>query len=110
VSGAYQVTTMASSHDEAERLATAMVERRLAACAQVTGPVTSTYWWRGAVERAEEWCCVFKTAPSALDELMAAVRSAHSYEVPEIVATAIDAGDVDYLAWIEEESGTRPAG
>ena len=56
-----QITTTAGSRDEAERIAAALVERRLAGCVQIVGPVRSVYRWQGAVEQAEEWLCLIKT-------------------------------------------------
>ena len=99
----YQVTVTAPSAEEAERLGRLAVERRLAACAQVGGPISSTYWWHGEVTSCGEWVCTLKTTGDRLDALVAAVREAHPYEVPEIVATAIAGGDADYLAWVDAE-------
>lgn len=98
-----QVSVTASSPDEARRLGSMAVERRLAACAQVSGPVTSTYWWEGEVTTAQEWVCVLKTRSSLLVSLTEALREAHSYEVPEIIATPIG-GDAAYLGWIDDET------
>ena len=87
------------------------VEARLAACAQVSGPVRSTYWWKGEVAAAEEWVCTFKTTRANSGALALRVREAHSYEVPEIVVSEIVDGDRDYLSWITEESaGDDPTG
>lgn len=79
------------------------VERRLAACAQVSGPITSTYWWQGEVTTAEEWVCVLKTRATLLAALTDAVSEVHSYEVPEIITWAFD-GNAAYLSWIDEET------
>ena len=100
-----QVTVTAPSAEEAGRLATMAVERRLAACAQVSGPVTSTYRWEGKVSTSTEWVCVYKTVARRLPELTAAVRSAHSYDVPEILVSPLVGGDPDYLAWVDAETG-----
>jgi periplasmic divalent cation tolerance protein len=99
-----QVVTTTDSRGEADRLARSAVERRLAACAQVVGPVTSTYWWEGAVQTASEWQCVLKTAAARFDELRAHLETEHTYETPEIVATPIVAGSAAYLEWIERET------
>jgi periplasmic divalent cation tolerance protein len=99
-----QVLTTTGSREEADRLATSAVEQRLAACAQVFGPVTSTYWWRGAIETADEWQCVLKTTTARCDELMAHLRAHHSYETPEIVASPIVGGSPEYLSWIAQET------
>jgi periplasmic divalent cation tolerance protein len=104
----YQVTMTAATEDEATRLGRMVVERRLAACAQVSGPITSTYRWAGEITSASEWVCTMKTTSDRLDPLFAALRDAHSYEVPEIIAVPIAAGDPDYLAWVED--GSRATG
>jgi periplasmic divalent cation tolerance protein len=101
-----QVTVTAETREEAERLARSAVERRLAACAQVVGPIASTYWWNGAVDTAAEWQCLLKTTAARFEELRAHVEAEHSYDTPEIIATPIVAGSPAYLAWIAEE--TRP--
>lgn len=105
-----QVQVTASSAEEATRLGRLAVEGRLAACARVSGPVASTYWWEGAVTSATEWVCTLKTTASRLPSLVIALRAAHSYDVPEIVATALVDGDPDYLAWVEAETTADGAG
>ncbi len=95
-----QVLTTVASEEEAERLGAALVERRLAACVQVVGPISSRYRWRGEVETAREWICLAKTEASRYPEVEAAIGELHSYEEPEIVATPIVAGSSGYLAWI----------
>lgn len=97
-----QVLTTIDSEAAAERIAAALVERRLAACVQVVGPISSTYRWQGEVERAREWMCVAKTTAERYPEAEAAIRELHSYEEPEIVATPIVAGSAGYLAWVSE--------
>jgi periplasmic divalent cation tolerance protein len=103
----YQLSVTASSEQEAKRLAQLVVSQRLAACAQVLGPMTSTYWWNGRVESADEWLCLVKTAGDRVDAAIAAVRAAHSNHTPEIIAVPIATGDQDYLVWVTSE--TRPA-
>jgi periplasmic divalent cation tolerance protein len=97
-----QVLTTAGSEEEAERISAALVERRLAACVQVVGPVASRYRWQGEVETAREWICVAKTEAGRYDEVEAAIRELHSHEEPEIVATPIVAGSRGYLDWVSE--------
>jgi periplasmic divalent cation tolerance protein len=103
-----QVTTTCGSREEADRLAGALVEERLAACAQVTGPVGSRYRWKGVVEQAEEWTCQLKTTQRRLPALLARIKVLHSYETPEILATSIDDGDPAYLTWVEEQVQPEP--
>lgn len=98
-----QVTTTTASQEDARRLGRAMVEKRLAACAQVLGPVTSAYWWQGKLEEATEWLCILKTRQALFESLEKEIRRAHTYEVPEIVAVPITDGGRDYLEWIREE-------
>jgi periplasmic divalent cation tolerance protein len=102
-----QVHTTTDSRAEAMELARAAVEARLAACAHVTGPAASTYWWDGRVDRAEEWLLVLKLPAAGYPALAAFLADRHSYDEPEIVATPIVAGSQSYLDWIDEETGPR---
>lgn len=104
MAGYLQVQTTTDSRAEAVELARAAVEARLAACAQVSGPVASTYWWEGTVERAEEWLLTLKLPASGFQPLADFLANSHSYDEPEIVATPIVAGSESYLSWIEEET------
>ena len=104
-----QVQTTTDSRAEAMELARVAVESRLAACAQVAGPMTSTYWWDDGVERAEEWLIVLKLPADRYEELAALLTERHSYDEPEIVATPIIRGSASYLTWITEETRPRPA-
>ena len=88
------------SDSEARAIAQALVERRLAACVNVVSGVSSTYRWEGAVRTDGEWLLVVKTRRDRFDEVRDAIRTLHSYEVPEIVMLDIAAGDPAYLAWI----------
>jgi periplasmic divalent cation tolerance protein len=100
-----QVLTTTGSEEEAERISSALVERRLAACVQVLGPISSRYRWQGEVETAREWMCVAKTEAGRYAELEAAIRELHSYDEPEIVATPIVAGSAGYLDWVSQSVG-----
>lgn len=99
-----QVTVAAASREEADRIAADAVEHRVAACAQVSGPVSSTFRWEGRLDRAEEWLCQLKTSQSRYPELEARIRALHSYANPEIIATAIVAGSREYLDWLRTET------
>jgi periplasmic divalent cation tolerance protein len=96
---------IAADAAEAERIAEALVTERLAACVNVLGPVSSTYRWNGAVERATEIALIAKSRRDLFDRLAARVRALHSYETPAIVAWPIIAGDSAYLDWIAAETG-----
>ncbi len=101
-----QVQTTTDSRAEAMELARDAVQARLAACAQVAGPVMSTYWWDDDLERAEEWLLLLKLPAARYQELADFLSQRHSYDEPEIVATPIVRGSAAYLSWMEEE--TRP--
>jgi periplasmic divalent cation tolerance protein len=98
-----QIATTTSTKEEAQQIAHKLVELRLAACAQVTGPVTSVYRWEDKIEQAEEWLCTIKTRGSLFAKVAAAIREIHSYQCPEIVATPIVEASDDYLAWLDRE-------
>ena len=95
-----QVMTTTETEEEARRIARALVERRLAGCVQVLGPITSTYRWEGEVETAQEWLCLIKSRRDLYPELETAIRELHTYEVPEILALPVVEGDRRYLEWL----------
>jgi periplasmic divalent cation tolerance protein len=95
-----QVLTTVGSEEEAERLSSLLVERRLAACVQTIGPIASRYRWQGEVEEAREWICLAKTEAARYAEVEAAIGEVHSYEEPEILAIPVLAGSKGYLDWI----------
>ena len=100
-----QVLTTVGSAEEAERISTLLVDRRLAACVQVVGPVESRYRWQGKVETEREWQCLAKTEVGRYAEVEAAIRETHSYEEPEILAIPVLAGSAGYLSWISDNVG-----
>lgn len=98
-----QVLCAVDARGRAEEIATRLVEERRAACVQVLGPIASTYRWRGAVERAEEWLLLAKTTRAGYPAAEALIRELHPYEVPEVTAVPVVRGLDAYLAWIREE-------
>ncbi|MET7739099.1 divalent-cation tolerance protein CutA [Streptomyces sp. NPDC005385] len=98
------VLTTTDSAQRAAELAHGAVAGRLAACAQISGPVTSVYRWQGTVETAAEWQIHFKTTAVRYPALEAYLREAHAYETPEIIATPVVAGGAEYLRWVGEET------
>ncbi len=99
-----QVITTTESKEEAERIAQALLERRLAGCVQVIGPIESIYWWKGRIERSGEYICFIKTKARLYEELERVIKDLHSYEVPEIIALPITRGNPSYLDWLKEET------
>lgn len=104
MSGHLRVETTTDSRDEASTLAKSVVQARLVACAQITGPITSTYWWDDQVEQDEEWLLVMKTDADRLDALTAHLNERHSYDVPEVVAVPVTGGSSAYLSWVTAET------
>ncbi|TQM84731.1 periplasmic divalent cation tolerance protein [Saccharothrix saharensis] len=98
------VITTTDSEDAAGTLAKAIVEARLAACVQVSGPVRSVYRWDGEVHDDREWQLWIKTAYDRVDELTEFVEARHSYDVPEVLALPVLGGNADYLAWVTEQT------
>ncbi len=101
--GAICVYTTTETEGQAESIARALIERRLAACVQVHGPIRSTYHWQEKIEHAQEWLCAVKTRGDAYERVEAAIRSLHAYDEPEIIAVPIIAGSAGYLAWLQGE-------
>ncbi len=102
-----QLFTTTESRDDAEMISRAVVEKRLAACAQVLGPITSTYWWKEEIEKTEEWLCILKSRKDLFSELEETIKGIHPYEVPEIVAVPIVLGSSSYLEWLGQETKRR---
>ncbi|MDD5532966.1 MAG: divalent-cation tolerance protein CutA [Syntrophales bacterium] len=98
-----QVSTTTESREDAGRIAAALVERGLAGCVQVIGPIASTYRWQGKIETATEWLCLIKTSRDAYDRVEKSIRELHPYEVPEIIAVPLTQGSRNYLAWLGEQ-------
>ena len=94
----------AANADDAARIGRALVERRLAACANVLGPIRSFYWWDGAVQDDAEVAFIAKTRAELVPELTAAVKAMHPYSVPCVAALPIAGGNPEFLAWIEAET------
>ena len=97
-----QVQTTTSSRAEAERISDAVIEKKLAACVQIVGPITSRYRWEGKVNRDEELLLIVKTRRSLFSGLQKRVAELHSYEVPEIIAIDIDRGSRAYLGFLNK--------
>jgi periplasmic divalent cation tolerance protein len=101
------VITNMPDRDSAARLAHALVEKRLAACVNILAPCRSVYRWKGQTEDGEEHPLLIKSTSARYPELEAAIRAAHPYELPEIIAVPLAGGLPGYLEWVDTE--TRPA-
>jgi uncharacterized protein involved in tolerance to divalent cations len=97
------VLMTASSAEEAERIAHALLAEMLAACVNVIPAVTSVYRWEGQVQSDQEWLLVAKSRRDVLDDLVRRVQALHSYDVPEVIALPLVGGSDAYLRWIDRE-------
>ena len=91
--------------EEAERIGRAVVEARLAACANILGPVRSIYRWDGKIDSADEVAAIFKTSDEQADALMTRIAGLHSYAVPCVVVWPIDKVLQSYVHWVEDDVG-----
>ncbi|MGA4848718.1 divalent-cation tolerance protein CutA [Streptomyces sp. G5(2025)] len=98
------VLTTTDAEAKARDLAYGATRARLAACAQITGPVTSVYRWEGEIETAHEWQVLLKTTTARYAALEAWLTDAHDYDTPEIIATPVARGSAAYLEWVERET------
>lgn len=97
------VLVTCGSAGEAQRIARALVERRLAACVNtLPAPVRSIYRWKGKIETAREFVLVIKSSRQKFPAVSRMIRAAHSYDIPEVIALPIVAGAAAYRRWLEE--------
>ncbi|HYU75224.1 MAG TPA: divalent-cation tolerance protein CutA [Ktedonobacteraceae bacterium] len=102
-----QVTVAINSEEGAHTLAETLIAKRLAASCWVSGPITSTYWWKGKTEQATEWVCTIKTRSALYGDVEQTIKETHPYEVPGILASPVIAGSQAYLNWLKQETGAR---
>ena len=98
------VLITASSPDEGARIAESLVAEKLAACVNRLDGLSSVYWWKGKMEHETESLLIAKTRGDLVELLIARVKELHSYSVPEVIALPIEAGNPEYMKWIEEET------
>ena len=96
-----------SSDEEAEKIASELVERRLAACGNIVPEIRSLFWWKDSLEREQEVLLILKSRAELFPNIAEAVTALHSYDVPEMIAIPIAAGSDAYLQWIERETNSK---
>jgi len=103
-----QVFTTTNLREVAEKITETLVQKRLAACVQILGPITSQYWWENKITKDTEYLIIAKTRADYYPELEKAIKEVHNYTVPEILAIPVIAGNSDYLNWLDEELKKSP--
>lgn len=98
-----QVMTTTETKEQAMAIARQLVEKKLAACVQIYGPMESIYRWKGEIEMAREFLCLVKTRDDLFAQVETAIKKLHSYETPEIIAVPIVRGSAEYLTWLVDE-------
>jgi periplasmic divalent cation tolerance protein len=96
------ILSTTGSREEAQKIANSLIERKLAACVNIVGPIESVYRWQGGVETSEEFLLIIKTTAAAYERVRDLIRLLHSYELPECVQLSIEDGLPEYLEWIGE--------
>jgi periplasmic divalent cation tolerance protein len=100
---AIQLVSTTAEKQDAEKLAQAVLDRRLAACVQISGPIESRYWWNGRIETATEWTLTIKTRHDFYKQVERLLLELHPYDEPEIMATPVVEISAGYLKWLEEQ-------
>ncbi|HID95747.1 MAG TPA: divalent-cation tolerance protein CutA [Candidatus Latescibacteria bacterium] len=95
------VLVTASSVEEGERIASVLLERKVAACVNITGGIRSLFWWEGKIDRAHEVLLIIKSKAALLEKVIGLVKENHSYDVPEVIALPVIGGSKAYLEWME---------
>jgi periplasmic divalent cation tolerance protein len=94
------VIVTAPSKQEAEKIAQHLLDKRLIACANIIGPVSSVFRWSGKIEHAEEYLMLLKSRKDLFEKLSETVKALHNYEVPEILVLPVVGGSEVYLSWL----------
>ncbi|RLE69516.1 MAG: divalent-cation tolerance protein CutA [Thermoprotei archaeon] len=97
-----QVFTTIDSKVRAETLAKTLLEKRIAGCIQIIGPITSIYWWNNKIEREKEWILLIKSREKNYKEIERTIKEIHPYQIPEIIAVPIISGSRNYLNWLDK--------
>ncbi len=97
------VLVTASGLDEGNKITSVILDKRLAACVNIVPKISSLFWWQGKIDAADEVLLIIKTRASRIKDIIDAVKSVHSYSIPEVIALPVIAGNADYLDWIAGE-------
>ena len=100
------VLTTVESQQAARTLANTLIERQLAACVNIVGPIESVYRWKGNIEQTGEFLLLIKTTVAQFERLQNAILEEHAYDVPEVISLAIEDGNPAYLRWLEDSTSS----
>lgn len=107
MTGIMSIITTGNDRNALEYIGKKLVEMRLAACAQIVGPIKSIYRWKGKMEEAEEWYCILKSRKDLYEKIEKTIIELHPYELPEIMAAGIEDALPGYVQWVEDETGLQ---
>ena len=96
-----------TNEEEARKIVNCLLEKRLIACGNIVGPVSSIFWWSQKIEESEEYLLQVKSRLDLFEQVSATIKDLHSYEVPEIVALPIVKGSSEYLEWLDDSLKRR---
>lgn len=96
------VLTTTEKEEEAEKLCSALLAKKLAGCVQIIGPIKSRYWWEGKIETSTEFLCIIKTCKDRYQEVEKEIKANHPYSVPEIVGVEMKKVSRDYIEWLQK--------
>lgn len=94
------VFMMVPDEKEATKIVRDLLKERLIACANIVGPVSSLFWWKGGIDKASEFLVIMKSRKNLFKKLSERVKELHSYEVPEVIALPVIEGLPSYLNWL----------
>jgi len=97
----YIIAITSTPQEEAENIAKIIVDKKLAACVQIIGPVSSFYWWKGEVQKDTEAILLIKTTEKNKEKIKKIIKDIHSYDVPELLFLPVYGGLPEYLKWLE---------
>jgi periplasmic divalent cation tolerance protein len=95
------VFTTTASKEEAENIARSLLSQKLIGCANITGPVSSLFWWKDEISQENEFLILMKTRADLFEKVAATIKEMHSYDVPEVVAVSVTKGEEAYLKWLD---------
>ncbi len=94
------ITTTSDDCDELESIARHLVESKLAACCQISGPITSVYTWQGKTEATTEWTCAIKTQSKRFSNVKSEIIKLHHYDIPQVVGVEVTHSSASYRRWV----------